>query len=185
MKRIARGLNKFVLNTADPYIIRIDQTSYGKVKRTNSIKETLTTSTNKAEQLLLSPIIGVNTTGHSGTKVSAPLATITTGGHHMLISSFLAKNYGGNYLGAGIDMRKPTDIITQVDHHSLVQVKMHNGDINRELEVQLFLEEYCKSSESISNQEVAFLTKYYGSDIGQHLNEPLHTIPTKDRYGIL
>lgn len=109
LKRIARGLNKFVLNTADPYIVRIDQTSYGKVKRTNSI----------------------------------------------------------------------------VDHHSLVQVKMHNGDINRELEVQLFLEEYCKSSESISNQEVAFLTKYYGSDIGQHLNEPLHTIPTKDRFGLV
>ncbi|WP_447387531.1 DNA cytosine methyltransferase [Enterococcus faecalis] len=109
LKRIARGLNKFVLNTADPYIVRIDQTSYGKVKRTNSI----------------------------------------------------------------------------VDHHSLVQVKMHNGDINRELEVQLFLEEYCKSSESISNQEVAFLTKYYGSDIGQHLNEPLYTIPTKDRFGLV
>ncbi|WP_265611331.1 DNA cytosine methyltransferase [Enterococcus faecalis] len=109
LKRIARGLNKFVLNTADPYIVRIDQTSYGKVKRTNSI----------------------------------------------------------------------------VDHHSLVQVKMHNGDINRELEVQLFLEEYCKSSESISNQEVVFLTKYYGSDIGQHLNEPLHTIPTKDRFGLV
>lgn len=109
LKRIARGLNKFVLNTADPYIVRIDQTSYGKVKRTSSI----------------------------------------------------------------------------VDHHSLVQVKMHNDDINRELEVQLFLEEYCKSSESISNQEVAFLTKYYGSDIGQHLNEPLHTIPTKDRFGLV
>ncbi|WP_330513714.1 DNA cytosine methyltransferase [Enterococcus faecalis] len=185
LKRIARGLNKFVFDTVDPYIVRIDQTSYGKDKRTNSIKEPLTTSTTKAEQLLISPIIGVNTTGHSGTKISAPLATITTGGHHMLISSFLAKNYGGNYSGAGIDMRKPTDTITQVDHHSLVQVKMQNGAINRELEVQLFLEEYCNPSESISNHEVAFLTKYYGSDTGQHLNEPLHTVPTKDRFGLV
>nr|WP_029742268.1 DNA cytosine methyltransferase [Enterococcus faecalis] len=113
LKRIARGLNKFVLDTADPYIVRNNQTS------------------------------------------------------------------------AGIEMRKPTDTITQVDHHSLVQVKMQSGDINRALEVQLFLEEYCKPSESISNHEVAFLTKYYGSDTGQQLNEPLHTVPTKDRFGLV
>lgn len=31
----------------------------------------------------------------------------------------------------------------------------------------------------------AFLTKYYGSDIGQSLNVPLHTITTKDRFGLV
>jgi len=120
LKRIARGLNKFVLNTVDPYIVRIDQTSYGKVKRTNSIKEPLTTSTNKAEQLLLSPIIGVNTTGHSGTKISAPLATITTSGHHMLISSFLAKNYGSDI---GQHLNEPLHTIPTKDRFGLVKVK--------------------------------------------------------------
>ncbi len=31
----------------------------------------------------------------------------------------------------------------------------------------------------------AFLTKYYGSGIGQTLDMPLHTIPTKDRFGLV
>lgn len=31
----------------------------------------------------------------------------------------------------------------------------------------------------------AFLTKYYGSDTGQTLNDPLHTITTKDRFGLV
>lgn len=31
----------------------------------------------------------------------------------------------------------------------------------------------------------AFLTKYCGSDIGQSLNDPLHTITTKDRFGLV
>ncbi|WP_078557159.1 DNA cytosine methyltransferase [Bacillus alkalicellulosilyticus] len=35
------------------------------------------------------------------------------------------------------------------------------------------------------NQVFAFLTKYYGSDIGQSLHDPLHTITTKDRFGLV
>ncbi|MGR0121690.1 DNA cytosine methyltransferase [Bacillus halotolerans] len=31
----------------------------------------------------------------------------------------------------------------------------------------------------------AFLTKYYGSDTGQTLSDPLHTITTKDRFGLV
>jgi len=31
----------------------------------------------------------------------------------------------------------------------------------------------------------AFLTKYYGCDTGQSLNDPIHTITTKDRFGLV
>jgi len=31
----------------------------------------------------------------------------------------------------------------------------------------------------------AFLTKYYGSDIGQAISDPLHTITTRDRFGLV
>lgn len=31
----------------------------------------------------------------------------------------------------------------------------------------------------------AFLTKYYGSDVGQAISEPLHTITTRDRFGLV
>lgn len=222
MKRIARGIMKFVVDHPDPFIVRIGQTGFGKDKLQYSIDQPLTTVTTKAEHCLISPRIMVNTSNHSGSDIKDPLKTITTGGHHALISpfliqmgygdpkgkrvldkdkplgtitsggnkfatvsawikedygqstgtdikrplgsitaqsnhhslmtAFLSKHYGGNYKGAGIDMRNPTDTITQVDHHSLV---------------------------------VAFLTKYYGNDVGQSLGDPLHTVPTKDRFGLI
>lgn len=31
----------------------------------------------------------------------------------------------------------------------------------------------------------AFLTKYYGSDVGQSILDPLHTVTTKDRFGLV
>lgn len=31
----------------------------------------------------------------------------------------------------------------------------------------------------------AFLIKYYGTDLGQSLEDPLHTITTKDRFGLV
>ncbi|WP_312541387.1 hypothetical protein [Enterococcus sp.] len=289
MRRIARGLKKFVIDNDDPFIVRIGQTGFGKDKLCYSIHDPLTTITTKAEHLLVSPSMiqmgygdaegkrvldlkkplgtitaggnkfgmayawikkdynksigdnlkeplstitsqsnhhslisahmGVNTSGHPGSHIKDPLSTITTGGHQMLISSFLAKNYGGNYQGSGIDVRNPTDTITQVDHHSLISafvrktyggqtqsvasdvldplhtVTMRNGhslvevelDENfgeRELEIQMFFEEYYNKP-VFGDNEKAFLTKYYGSDIGQDVNEPLHTIPTKDRFGLV
>jgi DNA (cytosine-5)-methyltransferase 1 len=70
----------------------------------------------------------------------------------ILAAPFLSKYYGGNYAGAGIDVRNPTDTITQSDHHALV---------------------------------IAFLIKYYGTSTGQKLTEPIDTIPTKDRFGLV
>ncbi|SEG16216.1 DNA cytosine methyltransferase [Marinobacterium lutimaris] len=83
-----------------------------------------------------------------------PLGTIVAGGSkHALITSFLAKHYGGNYTGPGTDLRNPMSTVTVRDHHALVQ---------------------------------AFLIKYYGNDKdGLQLREPLHTIPTRDRFGLV
>ncbi|MEQ7807812.1 DNA cytosine methyltransferase [Priestia aryabhattai] len=36
-----------------------------------------------------------------------------------------------------------------------------------------------------SERVAAFLTKYYGSDIGQSIHDPLHTVTTKDRFGLV
>ncbi|WP_460059458.1 DNA cytosine methyltransferase [Pseudolactococcus yaeyamensis] len=176
MQRIARGLKKFVFESHEPFVLRIGQTGYGKDRLVYPLSQPLTTITTKAEHCLVTPFLAVNNTGHPGSEMTAPMTTITTGGHQMLVSSFLSKYFGGNYQGAGIDMREPTDTITSVDHHSLVNVSMTNEDIDREPEIQLFFEE---------NFDQAFLTKYYGSDIGQDVKMPLHTIPTKDRFGLV
>lgn len=194
LKRIARGIQKFVVEDPNPFIIgdkghSLIQMGYGDPE------------------------------GKRVLDLNKPLGTITAGGNKFaLASAFLSKHYGGNYTGPGIDLRNPTDTITQVDHHSLVTAfisKKYGGqsrsiasDLNdplhtvtmrnthslvevemkkqheRKLEVQLFFEEYY-GQPVFGDHEAAFLTKYYGSDTGQSLNDPLHTIPTKDRFGLV
>lgn len=214
LKRIARGLKKFVIDNPDPFILRICQSGFGKDKLVYPLDKPLTTITTKAEHCLVEPRfsawikkdygnstgnditsplstitsqsnhhslmtahLSVNNTGHSGSDIDSPVTTITTGGHQMLVSSFLSKYFGGNYKGAGIDMREPTDTITSVDHHSRVDVAMTKDQVDRSPEVQLFFEEYMG--------EAAFLTKYYGQSDGQDITGPIHTIPTKDRFGLV
>lgn len=116
-----------------------------------------------------------------------PLGTAMAGGvKHALVSAFLAKHYGGNYDGPGVGLPEPASTITTTDHHALVASHM------------VKLRGECTGSAAsepvptISAQgnhigEVrAFLVKYYsegGQD--QDCRDPMHTIPTKDRLGLV
>lgn len=209
---ITAGGNKFGLAAA--WVKKDYSNSTG-----DDVEQPLSTITSQSNHhSLMTAHLAVNNTGHPGTNINDPLSTITTGGHQMLISSFLSKHYGGNYKGAGIDLRHPTDTITSVDHHSIVSafisktyggqtrsvasdakdplhtVTMRGGhsvvevemekEAERDLEVQLFFEEYYDKP-VFGDNEAAFLTKYYGSDVGQKVDDPMHTIPTKDRFGLI
>lgn len=119
LKRIARGVMRFVVNNPEPFIIPV---SHGGDARVHSINDPLRTITgsSRSTHALITPFIGVNTTGHPGSSCGEPLRTVTTGGHHMLVSAFIAKHYGGNYTGPGLPMTDPVSTITTVDHHALV-----------------------------------------------------------------
>ncbi|MCK0153897.1 DNA cytosine methyltransferase [Alcanivorax sp. S6407] len=115
-----------------------------------------------------------------------PLRTITAwpkGGHFALVQAFLAKHYTGVI---GTDLRKPLGTVTTVDHHSLVtshMVKLRGTNVGHDAREPL----HTISAQGTHHGEVrAFLMKYY-SEGGQWqaLKEPLHTIPTKDRLGLV
>ena len=292
MRRIARGIHKFVIDnpkpfiikvnhhgpefrgqeTSDPlqtvtakngwglvapYIARIGQTGFGGDRMSYCAEDPLTTVVSKAEHLLITPTLMVNTSGHPGGAVTEPLKTITTGLHHavicptliqmgygdpegrrvldlekpvgtvtaggnkfaiatamiarqfgqsvgsvmdapigtvtaggggksQLVTAFMAKHYGGGYTGPGADLEKPTPTVTTVDHNALVTSHL------------LKLRGTCKDGQAVTEPmptvtaggmhvgEVrAFLLKYYGTGEGCEVDEPLHTVTTKDRFGLV
>ena len=157
LKRIARGLQKFVINSANPYIVRIGQTGFGGDRLQYELSKPLTTITTKAEHLLVTPFL---TSYHSetqlgevrGLSLESPLHTLDTSNRFGLVTAFISEYYGGFYKGAGSDLDNPVATITTKDRHALVK---------------------------------AFLVKYYGSEVGQDINTPLHTVTTKDRFGLV
>ena len=166
--RIAKGLRKFVLESNDPFIL--EKNKYAFIDRQfgtgggNSVAEPLgtimTQGAGKSALVVatMAPFITehANASNQRNMRLDEPLRTICAGvkgGHFALVTAFLVKHYGGNYTGAGIDMRAPLDTITTTDHHALVS---------------------------------AFLVKYYGNDKdGCDINQPLHTITTNDRFGLV
>lgn len=289
LRRIARGIQRFVIDNAKPFVIRykyenepedvekplstvttvnshyvcapyiarIGQTGFGGDRMQYEATNPLTTITTKAEHLLVTPVLGVNTTRHPGSSPEEPLRTVTTGGHHMLVSptlieigygegpgqaprapglekplgtvvaggrkhalvaAFIAKHYGG-MTGVGIDTPLPTTTMRGTQNQLVTaHIARHFGEsVGSSIEEPIGsvmaggggksslvtshlvkLRGTCADGQPITEPmptitaggthvgEVrSFLIKYYGAGVGQELTEPLHTIPTHDRFGLV
>lgn len=102
LRRIVKGIHRFVLDCADPFIVQIGQTGFGGDGRQYSTKEPLTTVTSKAEHLLIEPfVVKCNHTsnlskydcfrGHSGRE---PLQTVTRTHGFAIAAPVVVKQFG-------------------------------------------------------------------------------------------
>lgn len=155
LRRIARGIEKFVINNPEPYIVRIGQTGFGGDRLQYEINKPLTTITSKAEHLLVTPFL---TQYHSykndkgrGQALDKPIMTLDTSNRYGLVTSHIIQM---NHNSIGQKVTKPLNTITAHTNHF--------GEVR------------------------AFLIKYYGGeDAGQDLKTPLHTVTSKDRFGLV
>lgn len=155
LRRIARGIQKFVMEEPQPFIVRIGQTGFGGDRLQYDLRDPLTTITTKAEHLLVSPFLAQyhTETAHSevrGQSLKDPILTLDTSNRYGLVAAFLTKMYGTN---VGQRLHEPLHTVTAGGNHF--------GEVR------------------------AFLTQYNGSSIGQELQSPLNTISTHDRFGLV
>ena len=169
-RRIAKGIMRYVVEAEQPFIVpgvaaTLVQTGYGE----------------RPGQAPRVP------------GLDKPLGTVVAGQKHALVQAFLAKHYTGV---VGHELTKPTGTVTTADHHSLVTanlIHMGHGEGKeggkrwshgiRDVQDPLNTITAQGAAAGLVN---AFLVKYYGNDKdGQDLPEPLHTIPTRDRFGLV
>lgn len=116
MRRIAKGLKKYVMDTSDPFVIGIDHQSSGSAEW--SIGEPLRTITKENRFALIAPYLskyhGENGSDTRGQRMDEPLKTVDTSNRFGLVSAFLTKFYGTNI---GSDMRQPVPTITATGQH--------------------------------------------------------------------
>lgn len=202
MRRIARGLQRFVIDNPDPFIVPADQmqvapfiTEFANAssQRNMASNEPLRTICAEvkgghfaAVAAYIQPYYGDKAPIARGRLPNDLLATQTTENRFSLITAFLAKHYGGNYTGPGVNLQEPISTVTTVDHHALVTSHL------------VKLRGTCKDGQPVTQPmptitaggrhtgEVrAFLLKYYGTNIGHQCREPLQTVTTKHRFGLV
>jgi DNA (cytosine-5)-methyltransferase 1 len=129
LARIARGLRRFVLEAAEPFIIPV---THGGDLRSHSVNDPLRTITGAHRGELALVGATLIQTGYGERPGQAPrvphldkpLGTIVAGGaKHALVTAFLAKHYGGHET-SGSPIAKPVSTITTRDHHALVAATM-------------------------------------------------------------
>ncbi len=179
MNRIARGLEKFVFNCPEPFIVQVNHG--GDNFRGQSIHEPMPTITQKHGFGIVTPLL---IQYHSetvknevrGQKVTEPINTIDTSNRYGLVMSYLTKFYKS---GTGQDMREPIHTITtSPGHFGAVSVLTIDW---KELQEAGIDEETAQKCTWVSQ----FIMEYYGCGTGQSLKDPLHTIVTKDRFALI
>ena len=191
MERIARGIKKFVVDNADPFLIEI---GYGESKgqknpRAYSIEKPLHTIVAKDKNFLVAPILtqyhSYEKDGLRGQGIEKPIMTVDGSNRYGLVTSFLHKYYDGGYKGAGESMEKPLPTVTSWDHNSVVTanlIQMNNHCDGRDVRDPI---PTITAGDGHFGEVRAFLIKYYGQGTGQDIKEPLDTVTAQDRFGLV
>jgi len=160
MRRIARGLKKFVLDNPQPFIIQSIET--------------------KEKNRLVAPTLIQYHQEQSGNEVRGqsvekPLMTTDASNRYGLVTAFISKYFAGGYQSAGAAVDEPLPTVTAIDHNAVVM-----SYLKRPFNTITSQAQYNHIAEV-----EAFLIKYYGNDSAQSLSEPLHTITAHDRFGLV
>lgn len=194
MERIARGLKKFVIDNAEPFIVQLNHGG-ARSDYCNSMGEPLRVITSKhgfgiVEPYLISPTLiqyhSETAKGEvRGQSAARPIMTLDSSNRYALVTSFLHKYYDGNYKGAGDSLKNPLPTVTAWDHNSVCAatlIQMNNHYDGRNIKEPI---PTITAGGGHFGEVRAFLIKYYGTSACQDINNPLDTVTTKDRFGLV
>lgn len=190
LRRIARGIDKFVIKTQKPFIIPVGYgEKRGKKPRVNDIAEPLGTIVSTVKHNVVDPVLSPltmhNHTNASGTHIKDPVNTITTVGAQMLITPHLSKYFSGV---VGEDIKNPMPTITAIDHNAVIApslIQYHTEQSDKENRAYNF-EGPIKTIDGSARYGIAaaHLTQYFKGDHYHGPTEPLHTVTTEIREGV-
>ncbi|EMQ9925860.1 DNA cytosine methyltransferase [Enterobacter hormaechei] len=206
LKRIARGIQRFVLDTPTPFIVKCNHTSTRSgydCFRGQSLNEPLQTITKKHGYAIAVPHLTKFRTGATGQEVTEPVPTITAGtskrpggnGHALGMVEAALTPFVGRQFGASVGHRadEPSATITaggggksQLVMPTLIQMGYGErpGQEPRVLQLDNPLGTVTAGGNKFATVS-AFLAKHYGgnySGAGVGMDEPMHSVTTVDHH---
>lgn len=126
MERIARGLKKFVLDNAEPFIVQVNH-SGAKSDYCKSANEPLSTVTGKHGFGIVEPYLVQCKYNNEAHGVEKPLGTVTTVGSHLLVSPTLIQYHSETAKGEvrGQKLDEPIMTVDGSNRYGLVTSFLH------------------------------------------------------------
>lgn len=188
-RRIAKGLDKFVLKAAKPFIVPIGYGERaGQEPRTHDIEQPLSTVVSSTKQYVcrpeVAPYIVTNNGNNVPHSVHEPLPTVTTGNRNLLLSPSLIQYHSEQQSGEvrGQDLSQPLRTVDAANRYGLSAVHLtqyFSGDGHYHS-----VEEPLATVTTMEREGVtaAYLSEWYGTARdGLSVEDPLATVTTKDR----
>lgn len=183
-RRIALGVDKYVLKDAEPFIMGRGLSPYIMCNNQNNVgkkaSDPLPTVTTGNRIFLTAPLLlqyhSETGNGVRSKRVDGPMMTIDTNPRYALNVAFLSPYYDGGYRQNGRTLSKPLPTVTAIDHNSLGVAGLHVLD-------KKYIKEGCDAEpEEIWQSPVQkpLLTEYYSSGKPLYAGRPMHTITTID-----
>lgn len=208
LKRIARGIQRFVIESASPFIVKCNHTTTkGKYDcfRGQALREPLQTITKTHGYALAVPHLTKFRTGATGQPVTEPVPTVTAGtskrpggnGHALGIVEAAIAPFVGRQFGASVGHRadEPSATITaggggksQLVTPTLIQMGYGErpGQEPRVLRLDNPLGTVTAGGNKFATVS-AFLAKHYGGNYtgpGVSMDEPMHSVTTVDHHAV-
>lgn len=155
LRRIAKGIQKFVIDNPDPFIVTVNHSGEGF--RGQRIDEPLPTATAKNGYGVVIPTIMCNNTNNNGAKVDAPLPTVTTGNRNFLVAPSLIQY-----------------------HSETSKDEVRGQELNEPL---MTVDTSPRYALSVANIMKNYGGNYKGA--GSSVDEPLDTVTSKDHNSLV
>lgn len=186
MRRIARGLDKFVIKRTFPFIVECNHDS----DRHRPITEPLNTITRKYTGGYVSPMVtpyvvsnNANNAPHS---VEEPVPTITTGNRNFLLTPSLIQYHGeksaGETRGQALDI--PLQTVDAANRYGLSAAFLSEWYGNAREGIDITRPVQTITSKDRESLTVAHLHKYFTGVDGAELTAPLPTVTAVDHNAI-
>ncbi|WP_339283019.1 DNA cytosine methyltransferase [Paenibacillus sp. FSL R5-0486] len=179
MRRIARGMQKFVIDNPEPFVMRVNF-SGSNHHYCDSVNDPLKTITAKNGWGLVTPYIArIGQTGYAGDrlqyKATDPLTTITTKAEHLLVTPVLGVNTTGH---PGSYPDEPLRTVTTGNQHMLLNAflaKHYGGNYTG---AGVSLDDLLHTVTTVDHNALvtAHIARHFGESIGSSVEKPIGTV---------
>jgi DNA (cytosine-5)-methyltransferase 1 len=186
MRRIARGVKRFVLDNPKPFIVTLNHG--GDWQRAWDIDEPLKTLTSARDaHAVVSPFLATyhdegRRSSARASELEGPIPTIDCSNRYGLVAAFLAQNNGGFFDGEGRGVDEPVSTILSNSrgHHGLIAAHLHTNNNSRHPHYGADEPAHTIVADGARHNVVAaHIQRDFGTSTGHKADAPLGTITTE------